>query len=56
MRKFAELYAEMVRDTPPREMAEAKRWVARNFYEPGSEQYERIMAAADELERTGRTE
>lgn len=51
MRKFTELYAELVRDTPPERMAEAKRWVAHKFYEPGSEQYEQIMQDADALER-----
>lgn len=44
MRKFSELIAELESDPAMKDgLIEARKWVARQFYEPGSEQYERLM-------------
>lgn len=47
-RTFDDFYAEVVHEQPTK-MAEAKRWVAREFYEPDSERYKQIMIEADAL-------
>lgn len=44
MRKFSELVAELESDPAMKDrLIEARKWVAQHFYEPGSEQYERLM-------------
>jgi hypothetical protein len=50
VRRFRELYEETVA-TDPAAVAKGKRWVAAQFYEPDSEQYQKLMRDADELDR-----
>lgn len=53
MRKFSELIAELENDPAMKDgLVEARKWVARQFYEPGSEQYERLMGGEGPAQET----